>query len=291
MSKSESPPVFLSAIPRSGGTLFVTMLDAHPFIAMSYEIYERYLISVEGKPLSPGAICDLLRECKDSDDLNWANNVRDANLRIFLFTARRAGLSVTEIEAEFHKFSETKASFTTRDGRLDFIESLMKIKMRKSGKGFWGGKTEADLYQLHDRHPDASFFIMVRDVRDVYASMLTKGNFRYSATEAAKMWRSRIEHFREFVLQRKPHAMEVVYENLVADPKGTLQSACKVVRIEYSEHMLRFHQKEMTLFENPHGHLSSAQIKQGLNGDSMGRWRTALSKRQIQDIASVVGTL
>ena len=38
-----APPIFIRGLSRSGGTLMVTLLDAHPDIAMSYELYPQML--------------------------------------------------------------------------------------------------------------------------------------------------------------------------------------------------------------------------------------------------------
>lgn len=291
MSQTKQGPVYLKAIPRSGGTLFVTMLDAHPSIAMSYEIYEANLFAEGGAALNACVLINQLEKNKHIDDVLWIKSLEDINFRTFLFRARRAGLSVSEILNELKSFYNRGGSLNVSSGRLDFIESLMLRKALNINKDVWGGKTQANLYQLHDRNPKAVFLIMVRDIRDVFASMSSKGSFKYSAREAAELWKTRILKFREFVSQRSPKAMEIRYEHLVRAPETVLKEVCQLVGVDYSSEMLRFNEREMTIFKNPHGHLSSEQIQKGLNTHSIDRWKNDLSDSDLCEIYSIVGDL
>ena len=291
LSQTKQGPVYLKAIPRSGGTLFVTMLDAHPSIAMSYEIYEANLFADSGEELNAVDAIRLLEAHRCSDDTQWIRGLPESNFRTFLFRARRAGLSVSEILNELIAFVEKGGDFVDGPGRLDFIESLMCRKALNTNKGVWGGKTQADLYQLHDRNPNAAFFIMVRDIRDVFASMSSKGSFRYTAKDAAELWKTRILEFREFVSRRSPRAMEIRYEHLASEPETLLGDVCQLLGVDYSSEMLRFHEKEMTIFKNPHGHLSNEQIQKGLNIHSIGRWRNDLLDPDLRVIESIAGDL
>ena len=288
-----SGPVFLRAIPRSGGTLLVTMLDAHPEIAMSYEIYEENLFSEKKRPLLVDKVIFWFEQAgkKISQDVHWINELPDNNLRVFLFRARRGGLSVAEILDILKNFSDSGGSFETSDGRLNFIDALMRKKMEKAGKTIWGGKSQAELYELHARHPDACFFIMVRDIRDVFASMLNNGSFTYTAQEAAKLWKQRILDFREFVTCCKPKALEICYEELAKKPESVLQKVCRLIEVEYNPCILGYHEQNMTLFQNPHGHLSSEQLKKGLNTQSIERWKKDLRTDDLKSIMIVAGEL
>lgn len=263
------------------------MLDAHQSIAMSYEVYERNLFTSHGDPIIPGDFADELEKHKQADSPSTIRQLTDPNLRVLLFRALRSGLTVSEIVEELRDSGQKKDVFHDQHGRLDFIDRLMKRKMMKQGKIFWGGKTEASLYELHQRHPGAIFFIMVRDIRDVYASMINNGQFPHSAVEAAELWETRILRFREFVRRRNPKSMEVHYEELVREPSKVLGSVCNLVGLEPDEDMIHFHEKNLSLLQNPFGHLSSEQIKRGLNTSSVGRWKQDLTREQAR-LLSVV---
>ena len=284
-------PVFIKAIPRSGGTLFTTLLDAHTEIAMSYEIYEENLFGEGGIPLKVEKTLNWLEnEMPDmNDDLQWIKQLPDNNLRVFLYRARRGGLEMAEIMDILKSIEDKDTAFETSTGRLSFIEALMQKKAQKQGKTIWGGKTQADLYELHDRHPDACFFIMNRDVRDMFSSMQNRGSFTYTARQAAELWRERILEFRRFAARRNPKAMEIDYEDLARDPGTVLTEACRLIGTKYDPGMLGFHNQNMTLFKNPHGHLSNEQLKQGLNTSSIGRWKTDLSAEDADAIMAIAG--
>jgi hypothetical protein len=289
----KNKPLFIKAIPRSGGTLFVTLLDAHPQIAMSYEIYEDKLFLESKDLVTATEFINWIEQaaCNSKDDIHWIKQLPDNNLRVFLYRARRGGLSVAEILEILKDFVEAENSFETSAGRLRFIESLMKKKAQNYGKSIWGGKTQADLYEVHDRHPDACFFIMRRDPRDMFASMLNKGSFTYTATESATLWMERILEFRNFVARCKPKAMEVCYEDLATRPEAVMTEICRLIEVEYDPAMLDFHKQNLTLFQNPHGHLSNEQLQKGLNTQSIGRWKTDLSAENVNAIMATAGDL
>jgi hypothetical protein len=291
MRSAGKEPILLKAIPRSGGTLFITMLDAHPNVAMSYEVYENNLLDAQGEPLNVLELLQILERDRKPDDTSWIKQVQDPNTRVFLFRAQRSGLSVSEIMEEMRAFTEGTGSFNDSAGRLDFIECLMDRKRRKAGKSFLGGKTQSSLITLHDRYPNATFFIMIRDIRDIYSSLLNVGKFNYTAREAAESWKSHILQFRDFVAQRHPNAMEVGYEALVTEPSKVLREACDVIGVPFSPEMVSFHEKDMTLFNRPYGHLSSDQLQRGLNTQSIGRWRRDLNSEQVNEIMFVAGEL
>ncbi len=279
--RTENPPIFLRPAGRTGGTLFVTMLDAHPALAMSYEIYEDRLVDDAGAPFDPARAAAMIRAAKDRDPVVWVRDVMDRNLRTFVARARRADVEVSELLEELGAFAREGGRLDTLDGRLDFIDRLMIFRMRKAGKQFWGGKAFAGLEALHRRHHGAVFFSMVRDGRDVLASRLLTGNFRTDAARCAADWRSRILEFREFMERGGARAMEVRYERLVQDPEGVLREACGLIGVAYDPVMLRFQEQDLALFRNPHGHLSHRQLREGLNDRSIGRWRSDLSRDDV----------
>ncbi len=286
-------PVFLRPVGRSGGTLFVTMLDAHPEMAMSYEIYEDRLLDGSGKPMDPQTIADELEQCRPADDNQdgWIKALADRNLQVFMWRARRAGLDVDEVLTQIQQFAEASDSLETIDSRLELIDRLMIYKMTKLGKTVWGGKAAVDPRALHNRHPDASFFIMVRDGRDILASRLNTGDFETDPRKVAHEWVEMLNDFHAFASQSNVRAMEVRYEQLVHEPELVLREVCDHVGVGYSPLMLSYHERDMSLFRNPYGHLSHNQIARGLNAHTIGRWRRDLSAEQVDAFCEVAGDL
>jgi len=287
-----NPPIFLRAMGRTGGTMFVTMLDAHPQIAMSYEIYQDRLFRDEGEPIEPAWAIEILQQTRNANGNRWVKQIPDKNFKIFVARARRANVDVDELLKELEQFYQEGRDFNTLDGRLDFIERLMVYKMRKIGKQFWGGKVATvDPIKLYCRHPKAHFFAMIRDGRDVLASQLNVGNFKTNARKCAREWRDGILDFRNFMKQQSVRAMMIGYETLVEKPEDTMKDVCEFIGVEYNPSTLHFHEMEMDLFKNPHGHLSHRQIKEGINANSIGRWKRDLSEEEIGRFFEIAGDL
>ncbi|MCH8822210.1 MAG: sulfotransferase [Planctomycetes bacterium] len=287
------PPVFLRPIGRSGGTLFVTMLDAHPELAMSYEIYEDRLIDTKGTPMEAGAIVNELKNVRPADGNQdaWIRALADRNLQVFIWRACRAGLDVQQVLEQVSLFNDAKKKLDTLDGRLELIEMLMVYKMQLLGKKIWGGKAAVDPRALHKRNPHAKFFIMIRDGRDILASRLNTGKFDTDPTAVAKEWVGMLSDFRDFALATGVHATEISYEELVYQPEQVLTKVCEIIGVEYSPKMLSFHEQDMSLFRNPYGHLSHKQIAKGLNANTIGRWKRDLTAKQVDEFCLVAGYL
>lgn len=289
----ELPPIFLIPRARTGGTLLITMLDAHPELAMSYEIYPQLLSDSADRPFTPNGILEAIDSARPSTDdpTAWIRAIQQPNLRTFLFRARRAGLGMTDIVDELRAFSADHQGLDTPDDRLALIERLMRRKAANTHKRGWGGKMLADPFALHARYAEARFLLILRDGRDMTASLLTTGHFNTSAARAAEDWKRHILDFRAFATRSGAHAMEVRYESLVADPVAILTEVCAFIGVPYSSEMLAYHEHDLSLFRNPHGHLSHKQLVRGLNDRSVGRWRSDLTAQQVSEFTDVAGDL
>jgi len=58
---SENNPIFIRGYSRSGGTLMVTILDAHPEIAMSYELYPNLLAPENGELIDIDRLIEVIK--------------------------------------------------------------------------------------------------------------------------------------------------------------------------------------------------------------------------------------
>lgn len=279
---ADNRPVFVQAYPRSGTTLFVTILNAHPELAMSYEIYQNLLMDSTGGPYPVGELLAQLRRHEQPDGSKWVRALPGGHWRSFVARARRADVDVEELRRILRQFHDAGGTFETLDGRLDFIDSLMRYHRDKAGKQLWGGKVaKVPLEELLRRHPEARFLFVVRDGRDVLASRLNVGEFQTTAGQCAREWRGRIESFRAFREAFPNQAKEIRYESLVTQPERTLQEVCHFLGIEYAPQMLEYHRGDLSVVRNAHGHLSAQQIARGLNRENIGRWKRDLSAEQV----------
>lgn len=281
-------PIFLRPFGRTGGTLLTTILDVHPDIAMSYEIFQDRLVRADGECFSTPEAIRAIQNAYQADDEKWAKSIPEPNLKTFVARARRAGITVEEALQELRDFHQAGGLLQTLDGRLDYIDRLMQLKMRKTGKSRWGGKANnVELSRLLQRHPHARFLAMVRDGRDVLASQLNVGNFKTNARQCAEQWRNTILGFREFIESAGGCGMFVRYESLVTEPESVLREVCDFVGVTFASQMLEYEREDLTLLKAPHGHLSHRQIAAGLNASSIGRWKSDLTTDDVQTFEQI----
>lgn len=282
--------VFLRAFGRTGGTLLATVLDAHPDMAMSYEIYQDRLVPDSGGTFTVSEAAALVAEARDDDPRRWIKQIGDANLRKFATRCRRGAIDPDLLLAELRGHGERGGGLDDLAGRLDFIEHLMRVRARREGARVWGGKfARVTAEELHRRHPDAVFVATVRDGRDVLASQLNVGNFRTTPVALAGEWAAASRGFRAFAARTDVRAMEVRYESLVADPEGVLRALCDLIDVDFDARMLHYEDQDVALLRTPTGHLSGEQIQRGLNADSIGRWRRDLTVDQVSAFTAVAG--
>ena len=65
-------------------------------------------------------------------------------------------------------------------------------------------------------------------------------------------------------------------------PQAVIRDVCSFIGVNYRHEMLSFHEKELSLFRNPHGHLSHKQIAKGINTLSIGRWKDDLRSEDVK---------
>ena len=83
---AEDAPVFVRGLSRSGGTLLVTLLDAHPEIAMSYELYPTLLKSINCSE-NLEAFLNVLLKVRSNKEVS--KGLSDRNLNVFFVRAQR----------------------------------------------------------------------------------------------------------------------------------------------------------------------------------------------------------
>jgi len=284
--------VFLLASARTGGTLLATMLDAHPDLAMSYELYEEYLRTAEGEGIAPRQFVAQLEAARpqDGSDDPWCRGIAATPLRRFVACGRRGGLSVAQIFERLGDHVAAGGAFRSFADRMTFIESLMRAKMEMVAKRRWGGKFKGNWRDLERYAPHALLLAVLRDGRDVLASRLQHKGFQATVDGFAREWVDRIRAVHEW-RRRNPRVLPVRYEALVLHPAETLRQVCDHIDLPYRPQMIEYLQTSPALLKNPHGHLSVANIARGLNPDSLGRWKRDLSDEQVDRFQAIAGAV
>ncbi len=189
-------PVFIGGLYRSGTSLLRAMLGKHPNIFGGLETFWFDLIYDVNDKL-------------DNIERNW-----DATRK------EPIDSHVTRL-AEFYEldYSMVLSMAHSCSCGEEFLDEFMHLCASKRGKERWVEKTPANVLHV-DRifayWPDAVFLHMVRDPRDVYASMKEAGKWA-DPRQFAELW---MHFIGTFDLMRGKHAdkiHEVHYEYLVKD--------------------------------------------------------------------------
>jgi hypothetical protein len=103
---------------------------------------------------------------------------------------------------------------------------------------------------LAQQFPNAKFLHVVRDGRDVAASVVTMDFGASDFASAARTWRRRIVRAHQLGQSLGPDRyLEIHYEDLVADPVATLQAACTFLDLPFDHAMLRYHERADQLLD------------------------------------------
>ena len=169
---------------------------------------------------------------------------------------------------------------------------MFHVSLTKPEATRWGDKTPWNTFAIgpiDDVFPDARFVHMVRDGRDVVASLLTMG--RYSeASDAARRWVASIRAARRFGARHPDRYLEVRYEDLVTENAREVARACAFLDLPLDERMLRHHEVHSVVDDvEDIAHMAGA--RHAVHAKSIGKWRTTLTTDQARATERIVGPL
>jgi hypothetical protein len=159
MVSSPSSPIFICGPSRSGTTVVLSLLDAHPDVAVAPETHYFDDLRVRlakrvGGSLSP----EERRSCED----------------YFLALSHREYGQEGDPERGWLKREELAAEAARIGADPDaYFEAYCRLVARRAGKARWGEKTPRHVFRIDEilaRFPDAKVMYMLRDPRAVVAS-------------------------------------------------------------------------------------------------------------------------
>lgn len=187
-----------------------------------------------------------------------------------------------------------------------FVRELLDGAFPREGVQIFSEKSPQSAIvfeELVELFPDASFLLMVRDPRDVVASMLEVGERgRREGRTMQPFTRdviSAVNYLRECARagtagrDAAPSRVEIVrYEDLVTDPEGTSRGICSFLGLDWSSEMLRPGEKE---------HAGRDAIVDGVwydeerfdsdpRTDSLGSWRERLRPAEKVAVSRALGS-
>lgn len=256
-------PIFIVGVPRSGTTLLRVILNRHPNIAIADETYFFYYVHARRR-----AFGDLAREAN-----------RRRLVKAYLETWRIARLGLER---------EKLATRLVREGTSysAFFASLMSAYAESRSKQRPGEKTPqhaSNVETLLEWFPGATVVHVVRDPRDVVASLQNVPWGHRSTAANARLWVSLVKAVR----RTEGHAgcLTVRYEDLVNDPESCLRSLCEGVEEPYVRQLLSAPSHEMA--DRPW----FRRAYQPITASRVGFWRKDLRSSQARIVERIAGSL
>jgi len=261
-------PIFVGGIQRAGTTLLVKMLNRNAsisFLPQETHLYPLlWLPSGKMKSFSSNAELAAFLE-KKLPEVNYGWTEAPDFLKEIC----------TTIGQSTQTFSSTE----------DVLEIILKIWEEKNGGNITTGeKTPAHIYYAHQtlkRFPTAKMVLMCRDPRAVALSEMVKlknnprTNRDFNTLNFVVRYGTAINLIQQ--LKQQKNVLFIRYEDLILEPKSTLQKVTQFLNIDFNEGMLdvgvtnsSFQDKKQTgiLF----------------NTENLNRWETDLPKEITQMI-------
>jgi hypothetical protein len=211
----QAGPIFIVGAPRSGTTLLRNALNRHNRIAICRETEFRHYVYRRRAAFGP--LSDL------------RNRERVVLEYLALERIRRTMLDLRDLR---------QCLMEEGDSYPALFSSMLRFYMRAHSKQRWGEKTPDHAFfadRLLAWYPGATVIHIIRDPRDVVASLMDMPSFPNSALGNANLWLT----FNRAALRasREPGYVQVRYEDLVAHPKRELRRLCDFAGESFCEQM------------------------------------------------------
>jgi hypothetical protein len=263
--RASDPFRFVLGHVRSGTTMLRAMLDSHPDLAVPPESY---------------FVPDLLA---DAGPVDWDRFVRVLTADKYFPDWQLAA------DDAWHALAADPRVHTTADA----VAGLYALYATREGKPWYGDKTPSHLLHvdlLAQRFPEARFAHIVRDGRDVCASVVTMDFLAEDWAEAARGWRRKVLRAHEAGRRLGPERYRLVhYEELVADPARVLGELCAFFGLEYTPAMLEYHERADELLSGLR-HTGHVQGIRRPPTRGVRDWRVDLTPYQIAVFDEVAGS-
>jgi hypothetical protein len=214
-------PIFVIGVGRSGTTLLRLMLHHHPRIAIPYESH--FIPRYQAELASFGDLHD------EANVLRLINKILDEDI----------------VKLWDHHFDPQRIMGRLREKSLaGVIDAIYTDYAEGHGKVRWGDKSYYldQLPIINSLFPDAQFIHIIRDGRDVAASILKLSWGPPNLIAVAEWWNNHVWLGRRLGAILGPERyFEIRYEDLVEDPAGKLGEICEFLKEEYSPAMLDYH--------------------------------------------------
>lgn len=254
-------PIFIGGMFKSGTTLLRAMLEQHSQVASGLETY-------------------------------WFNY--DWNDK-----------SCEKMEENYKKLSvffempskDLKALAETAHTPENFLDTLMGKVVVSSGKPRWAEKTPgniANVDRIWKAWPDAQVLHIVRDPRDVYASLVEAKKW-LDPDEFADRWILTIGNGEKLVEELKPtdkQYLRLRYEDLILNVENTMREVLDFLDLKWEERVAHFEGKaddfDKVLKATGKASTTLERLKGALTDSRVGLHKRVLSEDQIAAIEKAI---
>jgi Sulfotransferase family len=275
------PAPFIVGVPRSGTTLLRLALDAHPELAIPPETGFLLPLFARSRWRLPR-----LDRAAFYDHVTRFHTWPDLGLDAAVLRRALAALDPFSLAAG--------------------VRCLFQLVAAQRGKRRWGDKTPTYgtvLPRLRRLLPEARFVHLIRDGRDVALSL---GKVWFSPSdelsERAAHWAREVAAIRRAGRGDRAY-LEVHYEDLVSEPRSTLERICSFLALEYSETMARSHETAaerlglVTDLRRSNGQVVTRAERLGQHrltsspptAERIGVWRREMTPKQVASFEQVAG--
>lgn len=266
--------VFVCGMSRSGTTLLAAAMDAHPRLAMGYELIP--------PPLSgPDELLLALDQALDRADGDFRlaggqyRRAGEDQMGLFLARCHRVGLTPDQLKDAVQAWTrETPGPARTFPSRLALAWSIVRMKQNLTKADMAGFKLDPGHISLAGRlFPRASYVGVLRDPRDVLLSHRDRG-FNLSPAQILGTW-NRVERRLRHASSRRPRRCYILrYEDLVRDPAGQLEGIFEALNLPMDPAVLHFEESDASVLHSRHPNVH--RLRQGFTAERVGRWTSEL---------------
>ncbi|HEY7144944.1 MAG TPA: sulfotransferase, partial [Streptosporangiaceae bacterium] len=211
----------------------------------------------------------------------------------FVKQCQRFGISFGELARTVRAVRrELGSDLVSLPDRCVLIDRLGNLRREQAGASRWGIKLQrriSDVGSYARLWPRARFIHIVRDGRDLAAShLVTVPDWGFKTIrEAARGWLDVVA--RPHTVAPAGRYLEIRYEDMVTDLKGTTRTLTDFLGVEWHDSLLRHDAAGHSLFAHPWGHPAARAASRPVSPGQVGRYRSDLTRQQIAEFESIAG--
>lgn len=255
----QTPMFFIVGVPRSGTTLLSVFLGNHPDIYM-----ERRNVSFR--------IITIFKHAHRL--IKHGTSLQDPKFVKWLINNDPMGMT----QEFFRDFQ-----FEDQVDLVSAITEVIQTKQSNAGCQIWGDKAPQLQHWVDDAmyfFPGAKFVHIIRDGRAV-ASSLHRRSYQHRLVSAQEWVDGNLKGLEHQQKIGKERYLIVKYEDLVSDPKTTLEQVCQFLNVPFHDDVLKLDDQELVSQDR---YVKETPLKNKIDA-----WKEALTDQQIQSIEKIQG--